>query len=496
MGIAILDNGAAGAHLRRLRAVASAYERLYGPAMAVAGATAGQTAGAGRVPGQTALEVIARLTGMPGRIAVSGDGPWRLTYLPAQATLGAIASGTAPSWGQGIDRAHAKAIRRTPGAIFRFPFEDGPGELPAFITDWSPFVSACAIAVHPDHPMLAGTARAARPYFSGRYVRHILHGDLLPVWVADWVRAGYGTGAVVVNPGHSVADLEFARHAGLPIRFGLSEGQPGTDPATWPRPPIIRAGRAVRAGKYQGLDHAEAAAAYMRDLTAAGAAEAVTMLSLDGMPLATLRQDPDGDLTWSPARRGPAAGPDGIRVAVDPGPLLTAALRPQDAVIVSPDAASRELLWLRALRSDMGQPGPAAVILVATVIGEPASGDYPDGALLAAGRPDAAVHVRPELIQRVTRVISEYDPALLAKQAMTGDGAEARRITQARLKVWQELLDGNYPAALSATVATAKKMRRGDVLTPAEADAQLLRAYILFGLSWPGYPRPWHESSW
>src|SRR5580658_9088164 len=97
MGVAILARGADGAHLRRLRAVAGAYERLYGPAVALVGAAAGRTADAGPVSGRTAAEVLTRPAGMPGRIAVSGDGPWRLTHVPGQETLAAIASGSAPS---------------------------------------------------------------------------------------------------------------------------------------------------------------------------------------------------------------------------------------------------------------------------------------------------------------------------------------------------------------------------------------------------------------
>lgn len=53
--------------------------------------------------------------------------------------------------------------------------------------------------------------------FTGAYVAHPFTGAPIPVWIADYVLAGYGTGAVMAVPGGDERDWRFARHFGLPI---------------------------------------------------------------------------------------------------------------------------------------------------------------------------------------------------------------------------------------------------------------------------------------
>ncbi len=53
--------------------------------------------------------------------------------------------------------------------------------------------------------------------FTGLYVVNKLNSERLPIWVADFVLSGFGTGAVVGVPGHDVRDFEFAEEFGLPI---------------------------------------------------------------------------------------------------------------------------------------------------------------------------------------------------------------------------------------------------------------------------------------
>ena len=48
-------------------------------------------------------------------------------------------------------------------------------------------------------------------------VRHPLTGDLLPVWVANFVLMEYGSGAVMSVPGHDQRDWEFAQKYGIDI---------------------------------------------------------------------------------------------------------------------------------------------------------------------------------------------------------------------------------------------------------------------------------------
>jgi hypothetical protein len=247
---------------------------------------------------------------------VSGPLPGE-DFVPTPRALDAALSG--PSWGEKVDAKHRKAIHRIPGAIIRFPLEDG-GTVDTFITDWSPLPGACAIAVHPGHPL------ATEEGFTGRYARHPLTGDLIGVWTAGWVRPGFGTGAVVVNPAHSEVDLDFARRTGLPIRFALADRPPSCDPETWPRPPVVKRG-VTRTG--QPFD--QAARDYLDELVAHGHAEQTAL------PHLTKRH---------------------------PNPELLAALMadPRATVITTADAVSKDLLWARVALAELGRAATPRIV--------------------------------------------------------------------------------------------------------------------------------------
>ena len=59
--------------------------------------------------------------------------------------------------------------------------------------------------------------------FTGAYARNPLTGKEIPIYVSDYVLAGYGTGAIMAVPAHDSRDYAFARHFGLPI-ISLIEG--------------------------------------------------------------------------------------------------------------------------------------------------------------------------------------------------------------------------------------------------------------------------------
>ena len=53
--------------------------------------------------------------------------------------------------------------------------------------------------------------------FTGRYAINPVNDKKIPVWVADYVLIGYGTGAIMAVPAHDTRDFEFAVKFGLPI---------------------------------------------------------------------------------------------------------------------------------------------------------------------------------------------------------------------------------------------------------------------------------------
>ena len=89
-----------------------------------------------------------------------------------------------------------------------------------------------------------------------------LTGEDLPIWIADYVLADYGTGAVMGVPAHDQRDMAFATSNGLPIRQvieadgaadAIAEGQTWTDPG---RADQLRAFRwSCFNGRCQGSDH-------------------------------------------------------------------------------------------------------------------------------------------------------------------------------------------------------------------------------------------------
>ena len=55
--------------------------------------------------------------------------------------------------------------------------------------------------------------------FSGSYAVNPLTGEKVPVWISEYVLAGYGTGAIMAVPAHDSRDYAFAKRFDLPIVF-------------------------------------------------------------------------------------------------------------------------------------------------------------------------------------------------------------------------------------------------------------------------------------
>ncbi len=122
--------------------------------------------------------------------------------------------------------------------------------------------------------------------FTGRYVVNPINGEKVSVWVADYVVADYGTGAVMAVPCGDQRDFEFARKYNLPIKpvvlndddIAALEAEGGNidtfcaDSVDWETAHAAE-GTLVQSGKFTGLrggKHSEAEAAIVSDLDAAG----------------------------------------------------------------------------------------------------------------------------------------------------------------------------------------------------------------------------------
>ncbi len=95
--------------------------------------------------------------------------------------------------------------------------------------------------------------------FTGSYAVNPLTGGEIPVWISDYVLAGYGTGAIMAVPAHDTRDFAFARQFNLPIvQVVVPEGEESSDPSTWSDAKDSKAGVMINSGFIDGLQVPEA----------------------------------------------------------------------------------------------------------------------------------------------------------------------------------------------------------------------------------------------
>jgi len=160
-----------------------------------------------------------------------------------------------------------------------------PGELTAFTTRADTLLGVTFVVVAPEHPVVPGLAAASangdeiRDYAERAQARlgtdrlasagrggpgvltgvravHPLTGEELPVVVADYVLADYGTGVVMGVPAHDQRDYEFARRLGLPVRTVIAPADGA--PAAAPGAADERDGVLTGSGEFDGLTSAAA----------------------------------------------------------------------------------------------------------------------------------------------------------------------------------------------------------------------------------------------
>ena len=146
-------------------------------------------------------------------------------------------------WPDSTKRMQEAWIGRSEGAEVRFGLENG-GELLIFTTRPDTLFGCTYMVIAPEHPLVAKlTTPAQRPaieayrktaatksdlectdlakeksgVFTGSYAINPVNGARVPIWVADYVLMGYGTGAIMAVPAQDERDWEFAKQYDLPI---------------------------------------------------------------------------------------------------------------------------------------------------------------------------------------------------------------------------------------------------------------------------------------
>ena len=146
-------------------------------------------------------------------------------------------------WPDSVRTMQRNWIGRSEGVEIDFPIAGGPEKLTVFTTRPDTLFGVSYMAVAFEHPVAVAAAqgRADIAAFVQKYssagtseaeleamekegvpldlhVTHPLTGEALPVWAANFILMGYGTGAVMGVPGHDLRDWEFATKHDLPIR--------------------------------------------------------------------------------------------------------------------------------------------------------------------------------------------------------------------------------------------------------------------------------------
>jgi leucyl-tRNA synthetase len=98
--------------------------------------------------------------------------------------------------------------------------------------------------------------------FTGAYAEHPLTKEPIPVWIGDYVLAGYGTGAVMAVPAGDQRDYDFAKHFGLPIQ-DIFEGADISDEAFSAKDPNVKL---KNSDFLDGMDYKQAAKAVIKNL--------------------------------------------------------------------------------------------------------------------------------------------------------------------------------------------------------------------------------------
>ncbi|GGE43366.1 leucine--tRNA ligase [Marinicauda pacifica] len=158
-------------------------------------------------------------------------------------------------WPEGIKAMQRNWIGRSEGADITFEIEGVGERFTVFSTRPDTLYGATYAVLAPEHPLVdAITADEQREavsayrkkaaekdeeertgedagksgVFTGAHAINPVNGERLPIWVADYVLMGYGTGAIMAVPAHDTRDHEFARLYDLPIRE-VVQSPPGHD---------------------------------------------------------------------------------------------------------------------------------------------------------------------------------------------------------------------------------------------------------------------------
>ncbi len=148
-------------------------------------------------------------------------------------------------WSHSLKEMQRNWIGRSEGAEVKFRLAEGEESITVFTTRPDTLFGATYMVLSPEHPLVSkithpDNADAVKAYqvqagnksdlertdlakdktgeFTGAFAINPVNGEEVPIWIADYVLASYGTGAIMAVPAHDSRDLEFAEKFNLPVK--------------------------------------------------------------------------------------------------------------------------------------------------------------------------------------------------------------------------------------------------------------------------------------
>lgn len=205
------------------------------------------------------------------------------------------------NWPEKTKKIQKNWIGKSHGSLITFDIDNGT-QLKAFTTRADTLYGLSYVVIAPEHPAVASltkpeqkeavekyvadaakvkeidrlsTERERTGVFTGSYATNPVDGRKVPVWVADYVIASYGTGFVMAVPAHDERDYDFATRYNLPISRVIVDKDGNEQPL-----PFCEHGKLVNSQEFSGLTTEEAIPAIVAKLAKDGKGELTTMYRL------------------------------------------------------------------------------------------------------------------------------------------------------------------------------------------------------------------------
>jgi len=197
-------------------------------------------------------------------------------------------------WPQRIKTMQTNWIGRSEGVEFAMKVKDHDEKFTVFTTRIDTIYGVSFVVMAPEHPLVENITTAAQAeqvkayihkasrrteidrqstatekdgVFTGAYAIHPYTGQDIPIYIADYVLMGYGTGAIMAVPAHDQRDFDFAQKYNLPIPPVISpkEGLPDSLEQAYTGP-----GKLINSDDWTGLDSQEAIEQMSQDIQERG----------------------------------------------------------------------------------------------------------------------------------------------------------------------------------------------------------------------------------